>query len=109
MRRRTAEDQEREFAYIQTQSLLLVKIFTFAELGTPAYRKARHAAGKMLNILANRERDDRCYYCHSTKKELGTESATGLTQCIDCTTRAYGERLEVLRRLQNRLNEYGIP
>jgi hypothetical protein len=106
MSKRTSEGQAREMERIHAEALrrsrehLLPHLLEHPDTPEPAEGRRN-----CLPLLAPREREDRCYYCFATKKELGIESATGLTQCIDCAGDAYTKRLELSRRLGQRLND----
>lgn len=107
MRKKTSEQQEQELEHIHSESVGLIRLFATYGPETPQYRRARKSAEKLLKILENRDRTDRCYYCGSMTKELGIERDTGLMQCIGCQSEQHGDNLERTRQLRDRLNEYG--
>jgi len=103
VRKRTFEDQAEEVARIHTEAVRLVKQIAKSQVQR-LEPETRQALTALVALIANRERQDRCYYCGSTQ-ELGTENATGLTQCFNCAEDAYAESMKATRRLQERFND----
>ena len=105
MKKRTIADQVAERESIEMEAIRLIKALAAACPGTRAEQSCLQKMRVLARRIANRERQDRCYYCGSRKKELGQEADTGLCQCIDCAGDVYTFQLQVTRTMKERLND----